>query len=261
MAIRKGVTIAVTSVKGGTGKTTTLLNLAGVYSLMKKRVLIMDFDFYGGGIATSLNVDNDNDIYKLVDDLTNNRFNNIEDYVSPYKELINVIPAPKDPRLANKINSRYLNVVISRASTLYDVILIDTNHILNEINLVTLDACDVIVYVINNDPLDLKNMKSIISIFKDLGKTNYKVVLNNSREKNKNYFNKYDIKNIIKTNIDYIIPDDFYIKSHDKYILDAEILSLNNKLRRKNNKTIKILELMATSLLKVNKGDNDEKIG
>ncbi len=255
MAVHKAKIYTITSVKGGTGKTTTVLNLAGIFSLMEKRVLIIDMDLYSGAVATSLNISNNTDIFKLVDDLNNNRFRQIEDYVSKYNDFIDVIPSPKDPRLANQINSQYLNVVFSRASVKYDVILIDTNHILNEINLVTLDASDCIVYVVNNDPIDLKNMKTMVSIFKDMNKNNYKVVLNNSKDRQKNYFSKHDIKNIIKSNIDYIIPDEFYLRNFDKHVLDGEIFTLNKRIRNNNKKTIKVFELLTKSLLKINRGE------
>ncbi len=255
MAIHKAKIVTITSVKGGTGKTTTALNLAGIFSLLEKRVLIIDLDLYAGAVATSLNVSNENDLYKLIDDLNNNRFLKIEDYLSKYNEFIDILPAPKDPRFANKINSKYLNIVFNQASPKYDVILIDTNHLLSEINLVALDASDEIIYILSNDPIDLKNMKSMVSIFQDMDKTNYKVILNNSKDKLRNYFNKHDIKNIIKKNVDYIIPIDFYIKNFDKYILDGEILTLNKRIRATNKKTIKIFELIVNSLLEVNKGE------
>ncbi|MEG2351617.1 MAG: ParA family protein, partial [Bacilli bacterium] len=47
--------ITVFSCKGGVGKTTMTLNLAGIYSLLNKKVLIIDFDLNSGGIAVSLN--------------------------------------------------------------------------------------------------------------------------------------------------------------------------------------------------------------
>ena len=50
----------------------------------------------------------------------------------------------------------------------YDVIIIDTNHILSEMNLVVMDASDMILYVISNDPVDIKNMKTMVSILKDM---------------------------------------------------------------------------------------------
>ena len=85
--------------------------------------------------------------------------------------------------------------------------------------------------------------------YKDLDKKNYKIVLNESFDKSRNYFNKYDIKNIIKDNIDYIIPDTFYIKNIDKYVLDAEILTLNKQIRNIHKKEIKSFENIAKDLL------------
>ena len=38
------------------------------------------------------------------------------------------------------------------------------------------------LFIITNDIVDLKNMKSLISIFKDTDKKNYLILLNNSRD-------------------------------------------------------------------------------
>ena len=58
MERNKGKIITVTSTKGGVGKTITTLNLAGVFSNLKKKVLVIDFDLYGGAVATYLNSKN-----------------------------------------------------------------------------------------------------------------------------------------------------------------------------------------------------------
>ena len=50
-------------------------------------------------------------------------------------------------------------------------------------------------------------------------KYNYKVILYDAREKGRNFYNKYDIKNIINKGVDYIIPDTFYFKNIDKYVI------------------------------------------
>ena len=91
MALEKAKIFTVASVKGGTGKTTTLLNLAGIFSLQKKKVLIIDLDLYGGAIALSLNIPNEQDIYRLVDDLNSNRFEIIDRYLVKYNDYIDVI--------------------------------------------------------------------------------------------------------------------------------------------------------------------------
>ena len=76
-------------------------------------------------------------------------------------------------------------------------------YILPKEKLYTLDKVDQILYIINNDPVTLKNMKSLITIFNNLNITNYKILLNNSANPFKRYFSLFDIKNIIKNNIDY----------------------------------------------------------
>lgn len=258
MAIKKAKVFSITSVKGGTGKTTTTLNLAGIFEKLGKKVLIIDLDLYSGSIAASLNISNETDLYRLIDDMNNNRFDNLENYVVKYDDYIDVIPAVKDPRNASKVNPKYVSIVLARASMNYDVILIDTNHIMNDLNLVALDYSDEILYIITNDPIDLKNMKTMVVIYKDMDKNNYKIILNESINKNRSFYNKYDIKNIIKDNVDYTIPSSFNIKNIDKFVLDGQILTLSKKI--KNKQAIKNFNMLANSLIKdKNKNDCNQK--
>lgn len=254
MEHKKAKIFTITSVKGGTGKTTTVLNLAGIFYKQKYKVLIIDVDVYAGAIAASLNLTGKRDLYQLVEDLSNNRFETITDYIYQYQENIDVIAAPKDPRNASKINGKYINIILSKVAYSYDVILLDTNHFMNEINLVAFDYSDSILYIINNDPIDLKNMKSMVSIHKDMEQDNYKIILNEAKDKQKNYFTKYDIKNIIKDNVDYTIPSTFYIKNIDKYVLDGEILTLNKSIISSHKKAIKNLTMIANSIMEEKKG-------
>ena len=253
MGITKGKIFTITSVKGGTGKTTTTLNLAGIFSLMKQKVLVIDFDLYSGGIAASLNVDIKTDVYRLVDDISNNRFDFIDNYTLNYAENIDILPAPKDPRLANKIDCNFLRQALRKTVYKYDVILIDTNHAMDSVKLVALDESDKVVFVLSNDPMDLKNMKTMVSIFKDMEKDNFKILMNDAKDRQRNYFENSDIKNIIKNNIDYTIPSSFYIKTIDKYVLDGKILTLDKKVRANYKKAIRNFELLANSLLKEKK--------
>lgn len=255
MALNKAKVFTITSVKGGVGKTTTVLNLAGIYSRLEKRVLIIDLDLYSGDVASLLNINYNNDIYNLYEDMNNNKFTNLDDYVTSYNEQIKVLPAPKDPRFARKISSKILNLILYKASMKFDVILIDTNHILTDINLFALDFSDQILYLINNDSMNLKNMKTIVSILNDMNKSNYKIILNESNDRDKNYYNKYDIKNIINKSVNYIVPSNFYIKNIDKYIIEGNILTLNDSIYKKYKEAMKIYNLIALDLLKESKVD------
>ena len=247
---QKGKIITISSVKGGVGKTTLVVNLAGIYYLMKKKVLIMDLDLYAGGVATVTNVNNRKDIYMLVDALSNNKQAELSEYVSTYNSGIDILACPKDPRDVSKIETKYINKIFEMASSIYDVILVDTSHSLDEVCLTSIDASYNAAFIITNDLVNIKNMKSLVSIFKEIYKTNFKIVLNNSRDTGKDYISLFDIRNMLKANIDYTISKNFYIKNIDKYTLNGEILTLNKTIRRFHESDIKNMEALATALIK-----------
>ena len=194
---QQGKIITISSVKGGVGKTTIAINLAGIYFLMKKKVLLIDLDLYAGGIATCLNVNNRKVIYSLIDNMSNNNSVSIEDYVCHYNSGIDVLACPKDPRDVSKIEPKYINQIFALAKSRYDVILVDTGHSLDEVCLMAIDESYNSIFVITNDLVDIKNMKSLVSIFNDMKKTNYKIVLNNSRDTGRDYITVFDIRNMI----------------------------------------------------------------
>ena len=253
-----GKIISINSVKGGVGKTTLAISLAGIYSLMKKKVLLIDLDLYSGGISTYLDINNKKDIFMLIDSISNNRFNSLNDYIVNYNKNIDVIPSVKDPRLATRIDSKYIKAVFKLAKAEYDIVIVDTNHALDETNLVVLDNVDTSLYVITNDIVDLKNMKSLVSIFKDNEKTNYLTILNNSINQRTDYLSLFDIRTIIRTNIDYTISKSFYIKNINKYLLAGDILTLNNSINNTYQRDINNLKKLATNVLNMEGHDSDE---
>ena len=243
----KAKIIGVTSTSGGVGKTITTLNLSGIYHLLGYKTLIIDFDLFGGDIALSLNLKCDKTIYNLVLDLSNNRYEKVEDYIYKYNDNIDVICAPKDPRQANKIDSKYISLILNSVLYKYDVILIDTNHILNENNIVLFDNVDNILVLFTNDIYSLKNTRTFISILKDANYDNYYTVLNESIL-GKNYYNSYDIRTIIKSNIDFTIPKTLHINKIDKMISSGLIPIL--ECSKKDNKHY---EMICKKLMEVSK--------
>ncbi len=244
-----GKSLCLFSGTGGVGKTFLTLCLAGVYESISKKVLIMDMDLSGGCINLAVNKSYEKTIYNFVDDYNNNRFKDFHDYITHYDDFIDILPSPKDPRQATKIDSKYIEIALEKALNYYDIVLIDTNHQLNETNLVLLDAVDEILFVMKNDPMDLKNMRSILSIFRDLEKANYKILLNQSRDPFKKYFTLFDIKNILKANIDYLLTNEFYLKNIDSYVMNGKIVTLEPKAANVFNKDYTTLMKIAVDML------------
>ena len=251
----KGKVIAVTSGKGGVGKTIFATNLAGVYHYLKKKVLIIDMDLSSGGVGVLLNIDSNKTIYNLADDILNNRFKEISDYVCHYTEYVDVIPSCKDPRQGSKIDLKLIEQIISVYKNNYDVVIVDTTHIPTGTTLSVLDNADEIIFMITDNPLDLKNSASLLSIIKDIKPDNVHVLLNNSCRGEKNYFSKFDIKSIIRSNIDFILPNSMYIGNINKYLMEGKILVLNENLSFKNKADQELLIRIAKLMV----GDLDEK--
>lgn len=247
---KKSKTICIASTKGGTGKTIFTLNMAGIFASLDKKVLLIDLDLTSGELAMSLNKPYEKSIYDLVEDLKNNMYNEISDYTIKYNKNIECLPCPKDPRTASLIDIRYLSVLLDRASFSYDIILIDTTHDLNATNLFTMDKVDNLLFLINNDPLNLKSTRSLLAILNNVGVNNYKIILNSAANPYKNYFSLYDIKKIIGANIDYTISPSFYLENVDKYIMSGKIITLDSSIARIFNKDYTTMMTIATDIMK-----------
>lgn len=251
MASGKGKSLCISSSKGGVGKTFITTSLAGIFAQLEKKVLIVDFDLSGGSIAVCLNTPFDKSLYNFVDDYNNNRYKDFNNYITKYiyNENIDFLAAPKDPRQATRIDSKFIEIVLDKAIHNYDVVLIDTNHNLNEFNISMMDKVDEILFVLTNDVQDLKNMRNLLAVFKDVGVDYYKLLLNNSRDPFKKYFSMYDMKNILKNNIDYTLSSDLFIKNLDLYTLEGRIVTLDSKMPNVFNKDYVTLMTIASELL------------
>ncbi len=249
MKIKKGKIVTVFSTKGGVGKTTTTLNLAYAYQSLGKKVLVLDFDLYGGNIATYLNAGCTKTMYHLALDLANNRYEALKDYIFNISSNIDIIASPKDPREANKIGAKYISLILRNAIYQYDVVLIDTTHILNDITILTLDDSDSICYLLTNDLFDLKNSKSFFAIMKDINYENIVVLLNESIAPSRNYFSLYDIRNMVKRNVDYTISKNMYLKNIDEYLMEGNFLLDNKKVPLSYRKELEHFKTIAKKLI------------
>ncbi len=246
MAIKQAKVITITSVKGGTGKSTTTLSLAGILSNKKLKTIIIDMDLHAGIIAAALNLKTNKDIYTLVNDYMNHTVKDMDEYITKYNDYIDILPAPKDPRSVGKINSQYIDIILKKLKYKYDVILIDTNHIIDNINLVTFDNSDHIIYVITSDLMDLKNMKTMLAIYKDMNLTKYTLILNEALSKE--HLTTYEVTSFLDKPIDYVLPANSLVKNMQKIIMEGKIITLE-KVYQKEKATLILTKLLNKILM------------
>lgn len=248
---KKGKIITVTSAKGGVGKTIFLLNLAGIFSRMKQKVLIVDCDLVGGAVALDLNLNPIKNIFHISDDIFNNRYQNYTDYLTSYQDNIDIVASCKDPKQALKIDMNYIMMFLKQIKNEYDIILVDTTHGFTKENINILDKSDIILYMMTNDIMDIKNTKSYMEVMNDIEMDHIKIILNNSRDINLNYFSKYDIRSMIGRNIDYSLDRSLYIKNITSFLIEGEIFTLNKSLTFKDKNDLKKLENMARDFIEM----------
>ena len=162
MEKKKGKIITVTSSKGGVGKTIFIQNLAGILAEMNQKVLLVDCDFAGGSIALNLDLRPLKNIFHISDDLANNRYRGYQNYITAYHKNIDVIAACKDLRQSFKIDIDYITMFLKEVKNYYDIVLVDTTHGLNKDNIMILDQSDVVLYIMTNDLMDMKNTNQLL---------------------------------------------------------------------------------------------------
>lgn len=221
MGVKQAKVITITSVKGGTGKSVFTVSLANVLNENKVKTIVLDLDLFSGVIGAMLNLNYEKDSFGLVSDYINNNKASLEDYIVKYTDYIDVLPAPKDPRDVGKISSSYIDLIIKKLKYMYDVILIDTSHLMDSTNLITFDNSDKIIYLITSDLMDVKNMKTMLTIYNDMDVSKYMLILNEAISSN--YIKRNNLEMILGEDIKYVLPSSFYIKNIQRQIMNGKI--------------------------------------
>lgn len=169
--------IAITSGKGGTGKSFFILNYGFALSSMGERVLLIDLDSNLANIDVMLNYSSE----KTIGDFIQNRV------------LLNELPIEVRPNLyvifgdsgkLNLNNNRreiidYLFLNIRKIAKNYDKVLIDTGAGVQSDGLYLLSKTDFLLLLINPDPTSVMDGYALTKLlFNEFGKREIDVVVN-----------------------------------------------------------------------------------
>ncbi len=169
--------LAVTSGKGGTGKSFFILNLGYVLSSMGKRVLLIDLDSNLANIDVMLNITSN----KTIGDFLQNRvlLNELSTEVRPNFDVIFGDSGKlKLPDKRREIID-YLFSNINKLAQNYDKVLIDTGAGVQTDNLNILSKVDSIYLVINPDPTSVMDGYALTKLlFSEYGKREVGIVVN-----------------------------------------------------------------------------------
>jgi chromosome partitioning protein len=164
--------VAILNQKGGTGKTTTAVNLAAGLAERENDCLLIDTDAQGN-VGVSLGVAGEQSLYHvLVEGL------DPSDASVPVRQHLDVITsdstlaaaeiwlARQNPDLRSKVMTRRLNVM--QVSRRYDYVIIDCGPSLNLLNQNALSYADEVIIPVTCDYLALVGVKQVLRTLKDV---------------------------------------------------------------------------------------------
>ncbi|WP_353684292.1 ParA family protein [Thermodesulfovibrio sp. 3907-1M] len=158
--------ITVTNRKGGTGKSTTVVNLSAEFALRGKKILVIDLDTQGHatiGLGLSLN----KNLYTIHSILCNSEVSILKAVFKTDWENLFIIPADPLFEHGRVLNNRALRDVIEKAGfhREFDFILIDTPPSLDSLLINALVASDYVLIPFLPHFLSTEGIKSLARLF------------------------------------------------------------------------------------------------
>jgi pilus assembly protein CpaE len=160
--------MSVFAPKGGVGKTTIALNLAVALGQLGQRTVLIDGSLQFGDLRSLLKVPAD---APSILDLPTDRIaeSDLSDVLWRDPSGIDILLAPPRIEMAEMLNPRDIDKVLSLLRRVYGAIVIDMSSHLNDINLAFLDASDAIIEIVTYDSTTIHNTIAMADTFRSIG--------------------------------------------------------------------------------------------
>ena len=170
---RKARRLAILNQKGGTGKTTTAINLAAGIADRGYDVLLVDLDAQGN-VGTSLGIRGERSMYHL---LTQDPPTTVEDVIVPVRAHFDVITADATLAAAEvhlaRLDTHRDRVLANQLGALkgrYQYVVLDCGPSLSLLNQNALSFADEVLIPVSCDYLALVGVKQVLRTLKDIDK-------------------------------------------------------------------------------------------
>ncbi len=160
--------ITIFAPKGGVGKTTIAFNLAVAIGQSGLRTVLIDGSLQFGDMRALLKVPID---APSLLDLPTDRIqeSDLEDVLWRDPSGIDILLAPPRVELAEMVTVRDLEKTLSLLRRVYEMVIVDTPAVVNDVNLAFLDASDTVLEVVTWDSTTIHSTMVMADAFRAIG--------------------------------------------------------------------------------------------
>jgi pilus assembly protein CpaE len=151
--------ICTLGLKGGSGKTLTVANLAVALADAGQRVAVVDLDLQFGDVGLALGLDPDRTLYDLVRGGGTLDADKLADFMPVHPSGVRALLAPAQPDQAGVVTPGFLGEVYSVLRESSDFVIVDTPPSFTPEVIGAVDVCSDVCIVAMLDSLSLKNTK------------------------------------------------------------------------------------------------------
>jgi pilus assembly protein CpaE len=242
--------ISVCSTKGGTGRSSTTVNLAAALTKEGRRTAVLDADIQFGDAAMYMDLRPRRTIYEWIKEGDNRTELDIDGFLTKHEEGVSVMPAPSRPEFFELVTAADIQLAIQELKKIYQVIIIDTSAAISEVQLQCLNDSDEILLLTEGSLPAVRNTKLYLDTLETM-QLKEKVRLIHNREKKKGGMDPNKIAALAGQDIYFSLPDQQplveaaieegkpYVYAHPKKPLSKQMAGLARKILTGTEKATK----------------------
>ncbi len=207
---RQGKIIVVTGHKGGVGSTTVAVNLAvALAEGASDRLALVDLGRPFPDVATFLDNESDYSIADLIQNVATLDSAFVQRIMQPYGTKLSVLHGVSDFRDQESIDLENLERIFGILRQMYQFIVVDLSHWLDEIFLKVLIDADLVVMLTGFTIPDLRNLKKLWPHIREWQQDQRKIKIVVNRYDNSSGLQLRDLEHILKQPAFFTLPNDY----------------------------------------------------
>ena len=206
-----GKVVSFFSPKGGVGRTTLAVNFAvAARTELDLRVALVDGGLQFGDVGVLLNLNpKTQTIADVVREMsTSGDLETLESTLVEHSSGVRVLMAPPSPEMAELITPDHLSKIVAALRATYDLVVIDSSPLLQDVTLAFLDQSDVVLAVLTLEITNIKNMRQFLALADQLGYPEDKVQLLLNRADSGYGIRQQDVESSIGRKISHSVVSD-----------------------------------------------------